>query len=210
MPKAKNFTKEDILRAMNVTKSNKAASRYLHCSYQHYKKWAKFYKDEETGKSLFELHINQCGKGIPKFLRNGKKDPVLLDIIEGRVDASSFSVEKMKFRLITEGYLLEECAECGFKERRILDYKMPLLLHFKDKNKANYSKENIQLLCYNHFFLQVGDIFTNRQIQGIEDHVSVNKSQVEWELDEYTSQRLKELGLDGKEEPEEYNIVARL
>lgn len=210
MPKAKNFTKEDILRAMKVTKSNKAASRYLHCSYQHYKKWAKFYKDEETGKSLFELHINQCGKGIPKFLRNGKKDPVLLDIIEGRVDASSFSVEKMKFRLITEGYLLEECAECGFKERRILDYKMPLLLHFKDKNKANYSKENIQLLCYNHFFLQVGDIFTNRQIQGIEDHVSVNKSQVEWELDEYTRQRLKELGLDGNEEPEEYNIVARL
>lgn len=210
MPKAKNFTKEDILRAMKVTKSNKAASRYLHCSYQHYKKWAKFYKDEETGKSLFELHINQCGKGIPKFLRNGKKDPVLLDIIEGRIDASSFSVEKMKFRLITEGYLLEECAECGFKERRILDYKMPLLLHFKDKNKANYSKENIQLLCYNHFFLQVGDIFTNRQIQGIEDHVSVNKSQVEWELDEYTRQRLKELGLDGNEEPEEYNIVARL
>ena len=31
--------------------------------------------------------------------------------------------------------------ECGFKERRVFDYKMPLLLHFKDKNKKNYRKE---------------------------------------------------------------------
>ena len=37
----------------------------------------------------------------------------------------------------------EECAECGFKERRVLDYKMPLILHFKDKNKKNYRQENI-------------------------------------------------------------------
>ena len=208
MPKAKHFSKEDILRAMSVTKSNRAGARYLHCSYQHYKKWAKFYKDEKTGQSLFTLHKNQCGKGIPKFLRNGKKDPALIDIIEGRVNAASFSPDKMKFRLITEGYLLEECAECGFKERRVLDYKMPLLLHFKDKNKFNYTQENIELLCYNHYFLSVGDIFTDKQIQGIEDHISVNMSQTEWELDDYTLQRLKELGL-GDEEPEEYNIIAR-
>ncbi len=27
-------------------------------------------EDEETGLSLFELHKNQCGKGIPKFMSN--------------------------------------------------------------------------------------------------------------------------------------------
>jgi hypothetical protein len=208
MPKAKNFTKEDIVRAMNVTHSNRSAARYLHCSYQHYKKWAKFYKDEETGKSLFEIHLNPSGKGIPKFLNNGKKHHALIDIIEGRVNAASFAPEKMKFRLITEGYLLEECAECGFKERRVLDYKMPLLLHFKDKNKKNYRQENIELLCYNCYFIYQGDIFTDKQIKGMEDHVSVSLSKVEWEMDDYHLQRLKELGL-GDEEPEEYDIIAR-
>jgi hypothetical protein len=207
MPKAKHFTKEDILRAMTQTLSNRAAARYLNCSYQHYKKWAKFYKDE-TGKSLFDVHLNRAGKGIPKFLNNGKKAPALIDIIEGRVNAASFSPEKIKYRLVSEGFLLEECAECGFKERRVLDYKMPLLLHFKDKNKKNYRKENIELLCYNHYFLTVGDIFSDKQIKGIEDHVPVNLSQTEWELDDYTRQRLKELGLED-EEPEEYNIIAR-
>jgi hypothetical protein len=51
-------------------------------------------------------------------------------------------------------------------------------------------------------------MFTDRQIKGLEDHVSVSLSKVEWELDDYHLQRLKELGL-GDEEPEEYNIIAR-
>ena len=139
MPKAKPLSKEQILAAQAKTKSNMAAARYLHVSYQHYKRYAKLYK-------LFDGHKNQSGKGIPKFLNNGKKDPALLDIIEGRVNASSFSPAKIKYRLIEEGYLLEECSMCGFQERRVLDYKMPLLLHFKDNNKSNYSKENTELL----------------------------------------------------------------
>ena len=57
----------------------------------------------------------------------------------------------------SEGYLEEKCAMCGFEERRVLDYKMPLLLHFKDGNKKNYKLDNIELLYYNHYFLNVGD-----------------------------------------------------
>ena len=38
MPKAKPLNKELIVAAMNKTKSNRAAARYLNCSYQHYKK----------------------------------------------------------------------------------------------------------------------------------------------------------------------------
>ena len=210
MPKPKPLTKEMILAAMAKTKSNMAAARYLNVSYQHYKKWAKIYEASEEGyKTLFDQHKNQSGKGIPKFLRVGGKEPALLDIIEGRANASSFTPEKIKYRLITEGYLLEECAQCGMKERRVLDYKMPLLLHFKDGNKKNYRKENIELLCYNHYFLTVGDIFTNKQIEGIEDHKPVNQGQVDWELDEYQMKRLEELfGDDNKDD--EYDIVSRL
>ena len=54
MPKAKPLSKEQILAAMDKTLSNRAASRYLNVSYIHYKKWAKVYTDEESGKSLFK------------------------------------------------------------------------------------------------------------------------------------------------------------
>jgi hypothetical protein len=209
MPKPKPLSKEQILAAMSQTLSNKAAARWMNVSYIHYKKWAKIYDATEEGyPNLFEQHKNQAGRGIPKFLSNSGKEPALLDIIEGRVDVSSFSPEKIKYRLVTEGYLLEECNQCGFHERRVLDYKIPLLLHFKDKNKKNYRKENIEFLCYNCYFLTIGDIFTEKQVQGIEDHKPVNQGQVDWDVDEYHLQRLKELGLDDFGD-EEFDIVAR-
>ena len=36
---------------------------------------------------------------------------------------------------------MEECSVCKFHERRVSDYKMPLLLNFKDGNKKNYRKK---------------------------------------------------------------------
>ena len=206
MPKAKPLTKEQIVAATNKTLSNRAAARYLNVSYQHFKKWAKLYQNDK-GETLFDAHKNQSGKGIPKFLKGQGKEPALLDIIEGRIDASSFSPEKIKYRLITEGHLLEECSNCGFKERRVVDYKIPLILHFKDKNKQNYRKENIELLCYNCYFLTVGDIFNDKQIKGLEDHKPVNNSEVDWELDDYQKQRLEELGLG--DEPED-DYISRI
>ncbi|MDC3250372.1 hypothetical protein OAU24_00520 [bacterium] len=212
MPQAKPISKEQILAAMSQTLSNKAAARYLHVSYTHYKKWAKTYDATEEGyNNLFEQHLNQAGKGIPKFLRADGPEPALLDIIEGRIDASSFSPDKLKYRLITEGYLKEECSVCQFHERRVNDYKIPLLLNFKDNNKNNYRKENTELLCYNHYFLQVGDIFSDKQIKGIEDHVPTYQSEVEWELDDYQKQQLERLGLgdptDESDDP--YSLVSR-
>ena len=206
MPKAKPLTKEQIIAATNKTLSNRAAARYLNVSYQHFKKWAKLYKNDK-GETLFDAHKNQSGKGIPKFLKGQGKEPALLDIIEGRVDASSFSPDKIKYRLITEGHLLEECSNCGFKERRVVDYKIPLILHFKDKNKQNYRKENTELLCYNCYFLTIGDIFNDKQIKGLEDHKPINNSEINWELDDYQKQRLEELGLG--DEPED-DYISRI
>ena len=206
MPKAKPLTKEQILAAQAKTKSNMAAARYLHISYQHYKKWAKLYK-------LFDKHKNQSGKGIPKFLRGPKKMPHMVEIIEGRIAASSFDPNKLKYALIEQGYLSEECAMCSFKERRVLDYKMPLLLHFKDNNSNNYSLDNVELLCYNHYFLTVGDIFNEKDIKQIEskqEHLGTSEK-VEWEVDDYHLQRLKELGLDGNnttDDNDPYGLVS--
>ena len=202
MPKARPLTKESIISAMDKTKSVRAAARYLNCSYQHIKKWMKLYVDE-NGISLFDAHKNQSGKGIPKFLSVStinKKEPAILDIVEGRIDASHFNPQKIKYRLITEGYLKDECNNCGFHERRVSDYKSPLILHFKDGNKQHYRLDNMEMLCYNCYYLMVGDIFNGKQLEGLEDHKPMNQSEVDWELDEYTKQRLLELGLD-KPEP---------
>ena len=205
MPKPKPLSKEMIVAAQAKTKSNMAAARYLHVSYQHYKRYAKLY-------GLFEDHKNQSGKGIPKFLKSKGKEPALLDIIEGRVSAASFSPAKIKYRLIEAGYLSEQCSMCGFQERRVLDYKMPLLLHFKDNNKSNYSKENTELLCYNHYFLTVGDIFTEKDVKQIESHQEHHgtSEKIEFEVDDYHLQRLRELGLTDDDEDDVNQYISRI
>jgi hypothetical protein len=193
--KPKPFLKDDIERAMRMTKSNRSAARYLNCSYTHYKQYAKNFTDE-NGITLFEKHLNQSGKGISKFLPNRGKEPALVDIIEGRVSVDSYTPEKLKNRLIQESYLEECCANCGFAERRVIDYKVPLILNFKDSNKKNWRIENLELLCYNHYFLYIGNIFTDKQVQHIEDYnPSTYQSDVTWELDDYYNEHLKNLGI---------------
>jgi hypothetical protein len=193
--KPKPFLKDDIERAMRMTKSNRAAARYLNCSYTHYKQYAKNFTDE-NGITLFEKHKNQSGKGISKFLPNRGKEPALLDIIEGRVSVDSYTPEKLKNRLIQESYLQECCANCGFSERRVIDFKVPLILNFKDGNKKNWRIENLELLCYNHYYLYVGNIFTDKQVQHIEDYnPSTYQSEVTWELDDYYKEHLNSLGI---------------
>ena len=208
MPKAKPLSKQQIQAAMNKTKSNRAAARYLGVSYIHYKKWAKNYDATKEGyPDLFEQHKNQSGKGIPKFLNGSVKQPAVLDIIEGRVDPSHFTAAKIRERMIGEGFLDDCCANCGFNERRVLDYKVPLIMNFKDSNKKNYKLDNVELLCYNCYFLTVGDIFSDKQIQTMEEHKPVNEGKVDWEIDDYHLQRLKELGLEDKDE---FDLISRI
>jgi hypothetical protein len=202
----KPISKEDILRAMRVTKSNRSAARYLNCSYQHYKKFAKILMDETLGKSLFEIHKNQAGRGINKFMSNKGKEPALQQILSGELYIESYSVNKLKSRLIQEAILPECCSKCGFNEQRVTDYRVPLLLNFKDGNKKNWKRENLDLYCYNCYFLFIGDVYSNKQVLSIEDYVDQPKTaQVDWELDEHYREHLKQLGLiDEKSDGEEF------
>ena len=198
MPASKPISREDVLRAMRFTKSNRAAAKYLGCSYQHYKPFAKNFKVDETdhnSPSLFETHLNQCGKGIPKFLPNRRKEPNVKNIIETGTGWESFTPEKIKARLIAESYLKEECYNCGFCERRVTDYKIPLLLNFKDGNKNNYLLENLELLCYNDYFLLVADPLTPDQVRHIEDNTQVLAVAHDWDMDEAHMENMKALGL---------------
>tara|TARA_Y100000385_G_scaffold171478_1_gene177627 strand:+ start:1099 stop:1755 length:657 start_codon:yes stop_codon:yes gene_type:complete len=217
MPKAKPFTKDQILNAMDKTLSVRAAARYLNCSYQHLKKWMKEYKDED-GITLFDKHKNPHGKGIPKFLssKNGfkSKEPPILDIIEGRVDASSFNPDKLKYRAIEAGLMVEECKRCGFNEQRVIDSKIPLLLHFNDNVSTHWGLDNVHLLCYNCYFLYYGNVFTEKELDQLEGHnsVTIKTEETKMDLDPYHISRLKEIGMyddPNKEDDDPYSLVSR-
>jgi hypothetical protein len=198
MPAAKVISKEDILRAMRFTKSNRAAARYLGCSYQHYKPYAKLFRVDEldpNSPTLFDTHKNQSGRGIPKFLPDRRREPNVKNIVETGTGWESFSVEKIKSRLIAEGYLKDECYHCGFCERRVTDYKIPLLLNFKDGNKYNYLLNNLELLCYNDYFLLITDPLTPDQVREVEDVVQTKAITHEWDLDDDHLENMRALGL---------------
>lgn len=205
---SKPVTRELALAAMAKTNSNKAAARYLNVGYQHWKKFAKLYIDDETGLSFFDLHKNQAGKGIPKFFGGKKKeDAPILDIIEGRIPVTNFHPDKIRARMINEGLLKEECYMCGYHEKRLLDYKAPLLLSFKDGRKTNYRLDNVQLLCYNCYFVSVGDIFTSNDILKLEHYKEPTRGlseEIDFQLDDYQLQKLRELGFDDYEPGDEF------
>lgn len=145
---------ESVIReAMDNTKSNKEAARYLKISYKTYKKYASKYIDQQTGKSLFELHLNVAGVGI-------KKDNIVVKKGTTRVQAMLrkqqwFTEErftKLKQLLVTTNTLPAYCCACGYDKRRMLDNKVPLVLTFLDDDRTNWQLENLQWYCYNCAF----------------------------------------------------------
>ncbi len=203
MPAPKILSRQDIERAMSVTKTNKDASRYLNVNWYTYRKYANRYFNEE-GKSLFDIHKNPGGKGVMRLLHSRGKIFNIEKILDGKITAiEKYDVSKFKEALIRDCIFEEKCCKCGFCEPRIKDYKVPLLINFKNKNKLNWRRENLELICYNCYFLQVGDVFTLDELRSIESTQSFQKfNEVEWELDDYTKERFVELGIMDKEKDE--------
>ena len=198
MPAAKPLTKFQIETAMRYTKSVRAAAKYLGCSYHHLKHFMKVLKMDDSDPNsltLFEAHKNQNGKGIPKFLPNKRKEPNVKNIILTGTGWESFTPEKIKVRLVAEGYLRDECYVCGFNERRVTDFKIPLLLHFKDNNKCNYLLDNLEQTCYNCYYLYVGEVLTPSQIRSVEDSSPPLAKPFEWDLDDEQIANMKALGI---------------
>jgi hypothetical protein len=195
---SKLLTKEDIQRAMKVTRSNRAAARYLHVTYNTYKKYASLYKNED-GITLLEAHKNQEGKGIPKYANRKISEVPLEDIVEGRVPTEYLDVKEVKRRLIFEAYLEEKCSHCGFSERRVHDTKVPVILNHKDGNKKNYHLDNLEFLCYNCSFLYATSAISEEQVEAQEDFVE-RRDTHDWQMDEHHIEHLKNLNLFNDEE----------
>ena len=206
---SKILTKEDIIRSQKVTRSNMSAARYLHVSYNHYKKYAKMYKNED-GVNLLEAHMNQSGEGIPKYTSSNEKDIPLDELLTGKVPIEHFDPRKVKARLLSEAKLVEVCNKCNFSEKRVTDLKVPVLLSFKDGNKKNWNLSNLEFLCYNCSFLYAVSPITDNEAEAMESYVKSKDQEPDWELEEWQLEHLKDLGLEQEEKPPGEEFISRI
>lgn len=201
--KGLQLTEEQILEAMANSRSNMEAARWLGITDVTYRKYATRYIDPNTGKSLFELHKNVQGKGIPRNWVGGIWKKNLDEMLVENQSSSPKRIARLKELLIKDGRLGYQCAVCGFAEKRLTDMKVPVLLNFKNGKKTDWRIDNLQWLCYNHFFLFVEDPFSNNTLQKIEalpiDATEIkDEVQSVYQLDDFYLEHLTKLGLDGE------------
>ena len=159
---ALNIPESEIRYAIENTKSNAEAARFLKVSFTTYKKYARLYTDRDSNKTLYELHKNQFGIGIRKDIANAKKGIYSIDkILEGA--HPNYPSWKLRNRLLALAILPEECSSCGYAERRITDDTVTLFLDHLDGDTTNHHIKNLQMLCLNCFYQQSGNPFNENK-----------------------------------------------
>ena len=190
--------------AMKVTKSNRQAARFLRVSYNFYKKWAKAYKNEK-GEVLFDVHKNQAGHNIKKsqLPRANSKKIRLDDILMGKYP--QYPRWKLYNKIVANQILPERCNVCGYCERRPTDQRPPLVLHHMNGDKTDHRISNIELLCYNCYFVNVGALTVRDLKQDSEYGVSIEQPKLlsQSELD---AQRAEWLEDNGNEDTFQVNL----
>ena len=148
-PKKKNpfrhkpIPKSRIEWAIRSTLSIRAAAQYLGVAYNTFKKYAKMY-------DLFEQNKNQRGKGITTKGNTGWGVKIQ-DLFDGK--HPNYPHWKLQERVVRDGYLKQECSNCGYDDYREKDMRGPYLICFLDGDPNNHTLDNLCLLCYNCFFI---------------------------------------------------------
>lgn len=179
----------EILAAQSISKTEAEASRKLGVSFMTYRKYAKMY-------NLYGRVANAAGKGIAKPIKNEDSGKYPLNkILEGKFP--NYSTNRLKTRMIRSKRIEEKCNKCGFCEKRISDEATPLLLNYIDGNIKNKKRENIELLCYNCYFLHVNNPFGCRKTFKLAGNPQTEETPIlelsEQELDEIKNQAQQEL-----------------
>ena len=125
--------KNEILQWIDENQSKAYMARELNCN------------PKTINSVLAKLGIdysgNQSGKGQSKSNNNYMP---LQEYLNSSLDIQS---NKVKNKLLREGYKNHQCECCGMTEW--LGQPIPLELHHKDGNRNNNTLENYQLLCPN-------------------------------------------------------------
>jgi hypothetical protein len=139
----------EILAAQSVSKTEKQVAKKLGVSYITYQKYAKMY-------GIYGRVMNRAGKGINKPIKNENSGRYPLDrILNG--EFPDYPMSRFRVRLIRSGTMKAECCKCGFHEVREADKQAPIVLAFKDGNKKNKRLENLEMYCYNCYFLHINN-----------------------------------------------------
>ena len=122
--RSKPIPKSRIKWAIDSTLSIRAAAKYLGVSYNTFKKYAIMY-------DLFEQHKNQSGKGITTKGNTGWGVKIQ-DLFDGK--HPNYPHWKLQERAVRDGYLKQECSNCGYDDYREKDsfswvcYLVPVVL----------------------------------------------------------------------------------
>lgn len=199
---SKIFSEQQIRGFMAKTRSNAAAARFAGVTPKIYKKYASLYKDEKSGKNLWDLHSESkarvkkfYAKGIGGVRISGGRDH-LQKILNGEViHIERYDVNVFKRALISNLFFEEKCNRCGYNEKRIYDLTVPLLMHFKNGSKKCWIYENIEFVCHNCYYLYIDDVYKGRTIKDQEIFVESRQPDETWELPAHMKEHLRELGL---------------
>lgn len=164
------LTKAQIETAMQCTRSNRAAASYLKCSYNLYKKYALLFTNDK-GITLFEAHKNQAGRGLGK-VRENKKKFKLDQILMGK--HPTYPREKLYKKIVQSSYMSEKCSHCGYHQKRATDLRSPLILHHKNGNRRDHIITNLEILCFNCYFVLVGNISSKDMKYHVKADVDTN------------------------------------
>jgi len=169
-----NLSESEIRYAMKHSVSTSDAARFLRVSHSTFKKYAEMYFDHESGLNLYQL-LKKTKKRRVQY-RSHLKVPAS-EILENK--HPTFPAKKIKERLIEDGIFEEKCHICGFHEQRITDLQVGILLVFKDGNRKNHLKENLEFVCWNCYFLYYGDVREVRymDIDEIENYDAITEKQ---------------------------------
>ncbi len=137
----KNLSKDRMIWAINETRSMRQAAVLLDVAYNTFKKYAKMYE-------LWQPNLTGPRQ---KGHVGGFKQPEIMDVLTGK--NPSYSTAKLQYRLIREGYIAEECSNCGYDEYRTFDMTKPLQLDYIDDDATNKELANLRLLCFNCYYI---------------------------------------------------------
>ena len=128
-----------------------------------------------------------------QFETNGCK---LLSVYTGCHDKMDYicqcgNVAKINWHNFKMGKRCRQCANNKLRKERQFNYEYVKQI-FEDNN---YLIDNLELLCYNCYFLFVADPLTPDEIRHIEDSTQVKAKAFEWDLDDESLENLKALGI---------------
>lgn len=125
--------KEQILQWISENQSKAFMARELQCNPKTINSILTKFGIEYSG--------NQSGKGF------SKTNPRKLSLEEYLKESKDIQSNKVRKKLVEEGYKEHRCERCGLTEW--LNYPISLELHHKDGNRNHNELDNYELLCPN-------------------------------------------------------------